>query len=61
MKRLAEFWSSESGQDLVEYELLVAFVVVISAALLVSGHDSVARIWTINNENLSKAKEAAGN
>ncbi len=58
MKRLAEFCSSESGQDLVEYELLVAFVVVTSAALLISGHDSVARIWTINNENLSKAKEA---
>jgi Flp pilus assembly pilin Flp len=49
----------EDGQDLVEYSLLLAFVVVVSAALFLYNSDAVAAIWTITNNNLSSASSMA--
>jgi hypothetical protein len=40
----ASLWQEE-GQDLVEYSLLLAFVVVTSAALFLYNAASVATIW----------------
>jgi Flp pilus assembly pilin Flp len=40
-----EFWNDESGQDFVEYTLLMAFIVVVSAALLMYNTGAVAAIW----------------
>jgi Flp pilus assembly pilin Flp len=50
-----EFWSDESGQDTVEYTLLMAFVVVVSAALLMYNSDAVAAIWGETNNSLGRA------
>jgi Flp pilus assembly pilin Flp len=54
------FWKDESGQDLVEYTLLLAMVCLASAALFVSSGASVSGIWGVTKNNLSSASTAAG-
>ncbi|MGE5647499.1 MAG: Flp family type IVb pilin [Acidobacteriota bacterium] len=49
----------EDGQDLVEYSLLLAFVVVTSAALFLYNSDAVAGIWTVTSNSLSAADSMA--
>lgn len=61
---LVNFWSAESGQDLIEYTLLLAFVALASAALFLGSGGSVKGIWTVANSTLSKAtgfREGDGN
>jgi Flp pilus assembly pilin Flp len=55
LRRLIE---DESGQDFVEYTLILAFVVVCVAALLLLNGDSVAFIWRTTDNNLSAARQA---
>jgi len=45
----------EQGQDLIEYTLLLAFVVLASAALFISAGGSIAAIWTTANTTLANA------
>lgn len=52
------FWD-ERGQDLTEYSLLLAFVVLASAALLIVNAQSVIGIWTASNTLISTANSAA--
>jgi Flp pilus assembly pilin Flp len=59
MEILRRCYADESGQDVVEYTLLLAFVVICSAALLFSGQASISGIWTTTNNNLSAAKSIA--
>ena len=53
------FWNSfacdESGQDLVEYSLLLAFVALGAIALLSSAGGSIKSIWTNVNSQLTSA------
>ena len=42
---LRQLWSNDRGQDLVEYSLLLAFVMFASAALFNSTGDAMAIIW----------------
>ncbi len=51
------FLHDESAQDLVEYTLLLAFVVVVTATLLLYNGASVAVIWGVTTDNLSHANE----
>ncbi len=48
-------WLREDGQDLVEYSLLLAFVIVLSAALVLYNSDAVANIWHKANNQLDEA------
>ena len=59
MKFITEFVGDEQGQDLVEYTLLVAFILVASAALYINAGGSVTGIWTLTNNNLSAAASQA--
>jgi Flp pilus assembly pilin Flp len=52
---LQQLLRQDDGQDLVEYTLLLAFVVVVSAALFLYNSDAVATIWTTTNNSLSSA------
>jgi Flp pilus assembly pilin Flp len=56
--RQSRFWQDD-GQDLVEYTLLMAFVVVVSAALFLYNSDTVAAIWNATNNNLGSANSVA--
>ena len=56
---LKTFCNDESGQDLIEYTLLLAFVALASAALFSGAGKSVHGIWTVTNSQLSAANASA--
>lgn len=60
MRRIAEFLQGEQGQDLVEYTLLLAFVMMAAAAMYINAGGSVSGIWTTTNTKLNSGIVAAG-
>ncbi len=59
MNLLKFFLRDESGQDLIEYTLLLAFVAMASAALFISAGQSVQGIWSVTNSQLAAANTSA--
>jgi Flp pilus assembly pilin Flp len=59
MQHLKRFLIEESGQDLIEYTLLLAFVALASAALFIGAGGSVQGIWSITNSQLIAANSSA--
>ena len=59
MSFMQKFWQDESGQDLIEYTLLLAFVALASASLFVSAGSSVSAIWGSASTQLSTASTEA--
>ena len=59
MHLLKRFLTGESGQDLIEYTLLLAFVALASAALFIGAGGSVQGIWSITNSQLIAANSSA--
>ena len=55
---LKSFFLEESGQDLIEYTLLLAFVALVSAAIFITAGQSAAGVWTVANQQLSNANAA---
>jgi len=55
VRSMGGFWQDESGQDLIEYTLLLAFVALSSAALFGNAGGSVSKIWSTSNSTLSTA------
>ncbi|HUI78346.1 MAG TPA: hypothetical protein VLY24_10525 [Bryobacteraceae bacterium] len=58
-KLLLDFLAGESGQDLIEYTLLMAFVALASAALFLGAGGSISGIWTVSNSQLTAANAQA--
>ena len=56
---LKNFVQDESGQDLIEYTLLLAFIALASASLFLSAGNSVATIWAAGSNQLSNAAVSA--
>jgi Flp pilus assembly pilin Flp len=56
---IQKFWKDESGQDLIEYTLLMAFVALASASLFISAGTSVSGIWGTASNQLSSANSLA--
>jgi len=56
---ISRFWTNEQAQDLTEYALLLAFVVLASAAMLTVNGASVAGIWTATNGIISSGNQLA--
>jgi Flp pilus assembly pilin Flp len=56
---MQKFWRDESGQDLIEYTLLLAFVALASASLFLSAGNSVSGIWGNASTQLSAANAAS--
>jgi Flp pilus assembly pilin Flp len=54
-KLFKNFCQDESGQDLIEYTLLMAFVALASASLFISAGGNVSSIWTNANTQLANA------
>ena len=59
MNAIRNFWNDDSGQDLIEYTLLMAFVAMASAALFLGAGGSISGIWTTSNSQLSAANVTA--
>jgi Flp pilus assembly pilin Flp len=55
---LTHFLRDESGQDLIEHGLLVAFVVLVAVSLFASTGSSVAGIWSSANTQISTANSS---
>ena len=56
---LKNFIQDESGQDLIEYTLLLAFIALASASLFLSAGNSVSSIWQAGSTQLSNAAVTA--
>ena len=56
---LTRFWQEESGQDLIEYTLLMAFVALASASIFFSAGNSVSTLWTNGSTQLASAAVSA--
>jgi Flp pilus assembly pilin Flp len=50
----------EDGQDLIEYTLLITFVVIVTAGVLGIGSTSIAGIVNTSNSQISAANQIAG-
>jgi Flp pilus assembly pilin Flp len=49
----------ESGQDLVEYSLLLAFICLASAALILGMGGDITKLWSVVNNRLAAANEGS--
>jgi Flp pilus assembly pilin Flp len=58
MEQFRSFLADESGQDLIEYTLLMAFVAIASAGLFIGAGKSVKGIWVKTSTQLSAANTA---
>jgi Flp pilus assembly pilin Flp len=56
---ISNFLCDDSGQDLIEYTLLMAFVALASAALFLGAGGSIKGIWTTTNNQLAQANSLA--
>ena len=54
-RTLVRFISDETGQDLIEYSLLLAFIALAGAAAFVGMSSSVNSIWSAANSRLAAA------
>jgi Flp pilus assembly pilin Flp len=53
------FSSDESGQDMVEYTLLIALVALAAAAIFATSTQNMGGIWQHNGETLNTANSVA--
>ncbi|MBZ5577206.1 MAG: Flp family type IVb pilin [Acidobacteriia bacterium] len=52
-------WGDDRGQDLIEYTLLLAFVVLAAAGLFLQSSTAISGIWGATSSNLSAASTTA--
>jgi len=50
-----QLWTADTGQDLVEYALMLAFVGLASVALFWSPTSAINSVWSTTNSNLTMA------
>jgi len=55
---MRQFFTDETGQDLVEYELLLAFVLCITGGIFLMSGSSFISVWTSTDNNLTKGVQA---
>jgi Flp pilus assembly pilin Flp len=56
---LLGFLADESGVDLIEYTLLLAFICLASAAFFVGVGQNTSALWSITNARLASAASGA--
>jgi|HubBroStandDraft_4_1064222.scaffolds.fasta_scaffold252132_3 Flp pilus assembly pilin Flp len=59
IRSLRRFVSDETGQDLIEYSLLLAFVALAGAAMFMGMSSSVNSIWSAANNRLAAANSGS--
>lgn len=58
MNLVKNFLRDESGQDLIEYALLLAFICLFSAAVFITVGQDVSQIWSTAKTRTSQAVSA---
>ncbi len=56
---LYRFWREEDGQDLIEYSLLLTFIVIATAAVIGQGQNAIRAIWGTSNSTIVQANTSA--
>lgn len=56
---LAHLWREDSGQDLIEYALLVSFMALTVVMFFLGAGKEVKGAWTTSNSRLTAANTAA--
>jgi Flp pilus assembly pilin Flp len=59
MSGFLQFWRDDSGQDLVEYSLIITFIAIACVGLMFSGQSSTNAIWSAANSRLIAANTVA--
>jgi Flp pilus assembly pilin Flp len=59
MAHLQRFWNDDQAQDLIEYTLLMTFIVLAVFAFVGSGRPMVNAIWNTANSELITANGSA--
>ena len=59
MQLLQTLWWEEDGQDLIEYSLLITFVVFVTAGVMGIGTNSIKGIVSTSNSQISAANRFA--
>ena len=54
------FWYDEAGSDIIEYTLLMTFIVLATVAFIGSGRPMVNAIWGSANTHLATANQVGG-
>jgi len=49
----SSFWTEEDGQDLIEYSLLLAFVVLVGAGTTITMGGYINTLWSVSNSRLA--------
>ena len=57
--RMREFWREESGQDIVEYSLLITFIAIATMWVIAGSRPAVNGIWTGANTTITNASTVA--
>ena len=57
---VSRFWRDETGQDLVEYSLLITFIALATMWIVGSGRPVVNSIWIGANTTINNASTFAG-
>jgi Flp pilus assembly pilin Flp len=57
---LSALWYEEDAQDMVEYSLLLSFIVVCAVAIMTSTRVQISDIWSTINSALSSAISSSG-
>jgi Flp pilus assembly pilin Flp len=57
-RAIARFWAETTAQDTIEFTLLLAFVVLSSAALYLHNAKAISAVWGVTSNNLELAKSA---
>jgi len=56
MRQLARrFWTNEQGQDITEYSLLLAFIVLASTGIFLVNATSIYTVWVATNGIINQA------
>jgi Flp pilus assembly pilin Flp len=55
---LRSFWSDETGQDLIEYSLILTFLVLVACAVFPFNQQAISTILSKTNVNLHSAVDA---
>ena len=57
--RIRVFWRDESGQDIVEYSLLITFIAIATMWVIAGGRPAVNGVWTGANTTITNASTVA--
>jgi Flp pilus assembly pilin Flp len=59
LQRVRDLWRDRSGQDIVEYSLLITFIALATMWVIAGGRPAVNAIWTGANQTVTNAQTVA--